>query len=172
MFKETLRIFAVLLLIIVALMDDFPVYNKMKDPTSQLVFAFVVVSCVYYDTTFGFILGLVLMLVYYEIYRKIKITINEVKNQDPMDLKVEKINSEQRSIPIESKPTNNVVKLDYISKEHLIAAQNNVFDTNNYTSEVKGIERGFNNESVYGAQGLDFDRLNFVGYSREEYASF
>ena len=170
MFKETLRILAVLLLIIVAIMDDFPVYNKMKDPTSQLVFAFIVVSCIYYDTTFGFILGLVLMLVYYEIYKKISVTVNDVERHDPMDMKVEKVNNDQTSISKESKASCNSVQLDYISKEHLLAAQNNVFDANNYTSEVKGLERGFNNESVYGAQGLDFDHLNFVGYSREDYA--
>lgn len=170
MFKQTLRIFAVLLLIIVAIMDDFPVYNKMKDPTSQLVFAFVVVSCVYYDTTFGFILGLVLMLVYYEIYRKIKITMSEVEKHDHVVENVETI-GDHKNVPEAPKASCNIVKLDYISKEHLLAAQNNVFDANNYTSEVKGIERGFNNESVYGAQGLDFDNLNLVGYSREEYAT-
>ena len=167
MFKETLRIFAVLLLIIIAIMDDFPVYNKMKDVTTQLLLAVVVISCIYFDTTFGFILGLVLMLIYYEIYKKIKVAVDDIEIAKVIGPYNE---SSTSTIPEASNASCSIIKLDYISKEHLLAVQNNIFDTNNYTSEVKGVDKGFNNEDVYGAQGLDIDHLNYIGYSSGEHA--
>ena len=61
---------------------------------------------------------------------------------------------------------NNVYKLAYISPEHLIAAQNNIFDIKSYKNEVKGFDHGYNNEKVYGAQGLDTENINLVGYDK------
>ena len=52
-------------------MDDFPFYEKMKSPATQLFLGVIVVACIYYDAIFGFITGLVVLLIYYEIYKKI-----------------------------------------------------------------------------------------------------
>lgn len=149
MLKESLRILAILLLFVIIISDDFMFYEKLKNQATQFFIAIFVILCVFYDATFGFLMGLIVMLIYYEIYKKLKIRKNEEKaividNENP-----KKINS---------------VKLAYITEEHLKSAQNNIFDENNMGKEVKGLEHGFNNEGIYGAQGLDQQKLNVAGY--------
>lgn len=170
-FKVSLRMIALLLLIIIILIDDFPFYKKMIYKDIQLFIGMLIIGCIYYDTTFGFILALCLLLIYYEIYSKIKK--NTVSNNDIIkktsnepflisnDDVVEKIRENSKK---ESECDK--IQLNYISDEHLIAAQNNIVDIDNYMSEIKGIEKGFNNEGVYGAQGLDSTNLNKVGFEQ------
>jgi len=155
MLKETLRILAVVLLLIVVIMDDFPFYGKMKDPYTQLFLALVVIAMILYDPLFGFIMGLVVMLIYYEIYQKVKVS--KVEN-NVVTTDGNKINE----------VSNNAILLDYITEEHLVSAQNNIVDKNNYDTEVKGVEQGFNNEGMYGAQGIDKQNLNMVGYDHDD----
>ena len=191
MFKETLRVFAIFLMIIVIIMDDFPFYDKMRDPSTQLFLAVLVICLIYYDTVLGFIMGLVLMLVYYEIYKKIKIMqsqnkISEIESGKNVEhyTKLDDVPSSYSKVSTQSNPSvspapsdpspptlamkNGVIQLNYISDEHLLAAQNNIFDSKNYSSEVKGMEKGYNNEKVYGAQGLDSDKVNVRGYDDED----
>jgi len=149
MLKESLRILAILLLFIIIISDDFIFYEKLKNQATQFFIAIFVILCVLYDATFGFLIGLVVMLVYYEIYKKLKIRINE-----------------EKTIIVDNENTKTIknVKLAYITEEHLKSAQNNIFDENNMRKEVKGLEHGFNNEGIYGAQGLDQQKLNVAGY--------
>lgn len=184
MFKETLRVFAVFLMLIIVIMDDFPFYSKLRDPSTQLFLGTFIIVAFYYDTVLGFILGLVLMLIYYEIYKKIKIkksieqTVEHYTKSN--DKNTSELNTDAgkkehaiapRVIPgaipidVDSKCD---FKLNYISEEHLLAAQNNIFDAKNYTTEVKGIEKGYNEEKVYGAQGLDSENVNVLGYDTED----
>lgn len=154
MIKETLRIVAVILLLIIIIMDDFPFYNKLKDPSTQLFLAVIILACIYYDTTFGFIMGLVLLLIYYEIYKKIIIshenTVTENMTETSADLPPNKAHLRQP------------MKLDYISEAHLLAAQNNIFDMENMNTEITAV--GFANDAdvVYGAQGLG------AGYDKDD----
>lgn len=179
MFKETLRMFAILLMIIIIIMDDFPFYSKLKNPSTQLFLGIFVITAIYYDTTLGFILGLVLMLIYYEIYNKIKKSIptsqykiehytrpetNTIQSSEQPDTLGQPDVSDTPKINTK----NGIMQLNYISDEHLIAAQNNIFDPENYATEVKGIEKGYNDESVYGAQGLDSDKVNVRGYDNDD----
>jgi Ca2+/Na+ antiporter len=152
MLKESLRVLAIVLLLTVAILDDFPFYNKMKDPTTQLFLAIVVMCMLIYDSLFGFFMGLVLMLIYYEIYKKIKITKNNNKQL------------QESGEADKSQSTNNIMLLDYITDEHLVSAQNNVVDKNNYNTEVKGLPNGFNNEGLYSAQGIDKKGLIMSGF--------
>lgn len=196
MFKETLRVFAIFLMIIIIIMDDFPFYNKLRNQSTQLFLAIFVIGTIYYDTVLGFILALVLMLIYYEIYKKLKRVngINDTsgtssmnngnasmsKNiehymEEPESVKINKEIGYQPTFvgpsgPIESTKSckNGITQLNYISEEHLLAAQNNVFNSENFSTEVKGIEKGFNNEHVYGAQGLDSDKVNVHGYDNND----
>lgn len=149
MLKESLRILAILLLFVIIISDDFMFYEKLKNQATQFFIAIFVILCIFYDATFGFLMGLVMMLVYYEIYKKLKIRKDEEKN----------IVTENNN-----KKTIKTVKLAYITDEHLQSAQDNIFDENNMQKEVKGVENGFNNESMYGAQGLDQQKLNVPGY--------
>ena len=159
MIKETLRIVAILLLIIIIVMDDFPFYAKMKDPSTQLFLAILVLACMYYDTTFGFIMGLVLLLIYYEIYKKIIISHERYVSENMTDnvspsMNVQTVkNNKQLAVPS---------KLDYISEAHLLAAQNNIFDMANMNTEITAF--GFANDAdvAFGAQGLG------TGYDHED----
>ena len=181
MLKIALRLCAIMLLLIIIVIDDFPFYYKMKDATTQLFLALFVISCIYFDTTFGFILGLVLMVIYYEIYKKIKkqtkasivadnsdfpVMENMTVAQDMSgDVTLNSLESSKKAY----KSCGKNIKLNYISEEHLLAAQNNIFDSENYAKEIKGIDKGFNDEDAYGAQGLDYKNVNHVGYSDNEY---
>ncbi len=152
-------------------MDDFPFYENLKDTTVQLLLALIVIGCVLLDTTFGFIMGLVLIVIYYEIYKKIIIQKKEI---DTYKNNIEKTQeNNQNTFQIENTNTynqninNNPCELSYLSNEHLIAAQNNIFDTNNFKLEIKGINTGYNNEKVYGAQGLDNENINQPGFDKD-----
>jgi hypothetical protein len=200
--KDALRLVAVILLIIIIIMDDFPFYEKMKDATTQLFLGVLVVAFIFYDTVFGFIMGLVVMLIYYEIYKKI-ISKQEEKQKIIMsvdngyvitpvgpssfmgahDYAVEgslgpnthhydtyqpSIQSMQSTQPSMQSSDCIPLKMDYISEAHLLAAQNNIFDVQNYKVEVKGVEHGLNDEKVYGVQGFDSEKVNFKGYCKSE----
>ena len=152
-------------------MDDFPFYENLKDTTIQLLLALIVIGCILLDTTFGFIMGLVLIVIYYEIYKKIIIQKKEI---DTYKNNIEKTQeNNQNTIQVENTNTynqninNNSCELSYLSNEHLIAAQNNIFDTNNFKLEIKGINTGYNNEKVYGAQGLDNENINQPGFDKD-----
>ena len=144
MLKEFLRILAFVCLIIIVAMDDFPFYRKMKDARAQLLLALCVIIFIYYDATFGFIMGLVLLLIYYEIYSKI-IKIHENKFQD-----IEKTNINTNQFD------NCVNEIDYISDSMLLSAQNNIFDAVNFQSSIKGLNNG------YSIQGIN------LGYDKDD----
>ena len=242
--KNALRLVSVLLLIIIIVMDDFPFYEKMKDPATQLFLGVLVVALIYYDAIFGFIIGLLVLLIYYEIYKKIiskeeerQKLIQKINDMENMQNTAtvpnipsrfmgahESINSSYkppstllssqkpdfvRDTPIFIQPSaissvsqkekdatiidtilsqspsntaipknngsititndiNKPLQMDYISEAHLLAAQNNIFDVQCYKDEIKGIDKGLNNEKVYGAQGLDFEQVNYRGYNKNE----
>lgn len=142
MIKEALRVVAIFLLLIIIIMDDFPFYKKMKDPTTQMFLALTVLAFIYYDATFGFIMGLVLLLIYYEIYKKI-IYSHEIKET--------RYDSNDNTHTLEE--YRELDKIDYITDAHLLAAQNNIFDVANFHTGISGV-------SGIGAQGLDmgFDK--------------
>lgn len=54
-------------------------------------------------------------------------------------------------------------QLEYTTPEQLLAAQNNVYDIQNYNKEVIGVEKGIYNEKVYGPQGLNSTDVHFKG---------
>lgn len=194
MFKETLRVFAIFLMIIIIIMDDFPFYSKLRNQSTQLFLGIFVICAIYYDLVLGFIMALVLMLIYYEIYKKAKVSSNknDIVGIEHYTKQEESVYQPQEPPMIENKETpvnqekeyqhpptfvghspeittkNGIMQLNYISDEHLLAAQNNIFDSENFATEVKGIEKGFNNEAVYGAQGLDSDKVNVHGYDNND----
>lgn len=54
-------------------------------------------------------------------------------------------------------------QIEYTTQEQLLAAQNNVYDLQNYNKEVLGIEKGIYDEKVYGPQGLNSTNVHFRG---------
>ena len=157
MLHETLRILAFCLLICVIIMDDFPIYNKMKDSVTQFFLALCVVLFIYFDPTFGLIMGFVLLMIYFEIYGKIKKNINgnkNVKNAMP-EIGSNVWDNEQ------SKIDSCVTQMEYITDEHLFSAQNNIFDEDNMKKEITVIE---NNKKGCSTQGFSCDKSNIEGY--------
>lgn len=152
MIKESLRLIAIVLLLIIIVMDDFPFYDKMKNKDTQLFIAVLLIACIYFDTTFGFIMSLVVMLIYYEIYKNIK------KKAVPT--------KETTAKEMPDAFTNEAKEYSYITEEHLFSAQSNVFDEGNMSVEVK-MDHGLGSESMinmYGTQGMDAGNLIYKGY--------
>lgn len=56
--------------------------------------------------------------------------------------------------------TNNCIIMPYISTELLDKAQNNIYDNNNYYTEIR------NGENVYGVQGLNSDQLHYTAFDK------
>lgn len=169
-FKISLRIIGLLLMIIIVVMDDFPIYKKMTTKDTQLFLAIFVIICLYYDIILGFILALCLLLIYYEIYNKVKkqvITKKLIANKENFIIPENEINKQI----VENKKKEmdaDIIQLHYISDEHLLSAQNNIIDIDNYMVEIKGMEKGLNNEGVYGAQGLNSANLIMNGYDHND----
>ena len=61
----------ILLFILILIMDDFPFYKKMKEPYVQLILSIFTVFLLILDGPLGFIISMILMLIYFEIYKKI-----------------------------------------------------------------------------------------------------
>ncbi len=126
-------------------MDDFPFYNKLMDHTTQLFLSIIVLAIIYYDSTPGLTMGLVLLLIYYEIYKKI--ILHDMSQKETGKSQTMQHFQEMRSeyMPIQ--------QVNYISDAHLLAAQNNIFDVNNFETEIKGgcqgLQTAFDKDDVY-----------------------
>lgn len=155
------RILSLILLVFIVLLD-IPKYKFLKDPQYQFIIALIIlIILLAIDTGIGFILGITILLVYYKVYSKI---LNEKKQ-------VNNIKSSTNDYK-DNNSINKSSELEYISNQHLVSAQNNIFDTKQYNSEVKGFKKGYNNENVYGAQGLDFENNNVNGYDKKFYLDY
>ena len=62
--NNILRGAGICLFILILIVDDFPFYKKMKESYVQLILAIFVVSVMIYDYILGFILTMILMLIY------------------------------------------------------------------------------------------------------------
>lgn len=148
-------------------MDDFPFYKKMKQPYVQLVLAIFTVMLLLLDPILGFIISMVLMLIYYEIYKKIDIKKGIIKKNDENDkymLNPLKKNSYEYFTEKDI-VKKNIIELDYITEKHLDDAQNNVIDSSIYNNELDNKKVDIN----YGIQGLKIGDENISGYNSNEY---
>ena len=157
----------ILLFILILIMDDFPFYKKMKQPYVQLVLAIFTVMLLLLDPILGFIISMVLMLIYYEIYKKIDIKKGIIKKNDENDkymLNPLKKNSYEyfKKKDIVKK---DIIELDFITEKHLDDAQNNVIDSSIYNNELDNEKVDIN----YGIQGLKIGDENITGYNSNEY---
>ena len=173
----------ILLFILILIMDDFPFYKKMKQPYVQLVLAIFTVMLLLLDPILGFIISMVLMLIYYEIYKKIDIKKGIIKKNDENDkymLNPLKKNTEYEKYMLNPLKKNkiyenfkesdkikkDVIELDYITEKHLEDAQNNVIDTTIYNDELENAD-----EIYYGIQGLKIGDETVTGYNNNDYIS-
>ncbi|WP_396189968.1 hypothetical protein [Flavobacterium sp.] len=151
MIKELLRISALVFLVVIIIADDFPFYEKIKTSETQLFLAILVLVSVYFDPIFGLILGVTLLIIYYEIYKKI--IIQQQLENDEEKIKEEQIHRCDR--PLE---------MEYITEAHLLAAQNNIFDVKNYNSEIKWMENSMGVQGIgnIGQNAYDADEKYFL----------
>jgi hypothetical protein len=55
------------------------------------------------------------------------------------------------------------MQIAYVTEENLLAAQNNIVNTECYSNEVMGVA----NQNVYGPQGLDKQNSHIRGYDMQ-----
>lgn len=167
----------ILLFILILIMDDFPFYVKMKEPYVQLILAIFTVCILLFDYILGFIVTMILLLIYYEIYKKIEISKNKkTVAQNIYDtsyilnpLEQNKI-LEKFNISDNDKINNTVQELDYITEEHLKNAQTNYVNIMNYNNDIsKELDT-----SNYGIQGLSIgdDNYKIIGYNSDYSESY
>jgi type III secretory pathway component EscV len=187
------RLFAIALLIIILLAKDMNIPKFVKHPILQLYMAVVVILVLLLiDNMTGFILGLCLLVIYFKIYNMELQNKNKNKGNDKTDTTTIKTESHMNNdnhhnkndklikqrCPLdnynEKFSQNNVNKtpeydekhamqLEYTTPEHLLAAQNNIFDLQNYNKEILGVEKGIYDEKVYGSQGLNSTNVHYRG---------
>jgi Ca2+/Na+ antiporter len=158
----------ILLFILILIMDDFPFYKKMKEPYVQLILAIFTVFLLLMDPILGFIISMVLMLIYYEIYKKIDIKKGKkIKNNgnDKYLLNPLLKNKIYENFTETDKINKHVIEMDYITQQHLDDAQNNVIDNDIYNNELENKDL----EIYYGVQGLKIGEENITGYNSNEY---
>lgn len=155
---DFLRIVSLIFLIVVTLVD-IPINTKLTDPQVQFLIAFIIlIVLLLVDVGTGFILAITIFIIYFKVYNKLF-----MKKKNNEEDNVNKINNFNYS---------KTSKLNYISPEILLSAQNNIVDVKSYNTEIKGITKGFNNENVYGAQGLDIDKNDYMGFEKNNYQLF
>ena len=72
MIIDFFRIIAILLLIIIIVLDDISIYNKaLVNKSLQFTIAFIIIVIINIDTTFGFVLALCTLVIYYKTYIKL-----------------------------------------------------------------------------------------------------
>ena len=158
----------ILLFILILIMDDFPFYKKMKEPYVQLILAIFTVFLLLMDPILGFIISMVLMLIYYEIYKKIDIKNGKIIKNNGNDkylLNPLLKNKIYENFTETDKINKHVIEMDYITQQHLDDAQNNVIDNDIYNNELENKDL----EIYYGVQGLKIGEENITGYNSNEY---
>jgi len=172
MITYTLRLLALVLLFIIILYPTIPYPKLFKNASIQLYLALVaMIILLIFDNVTGFILSLCLLVLYFKLYNNELKQKKAISNDDKTQGKLEKMSNDKLicsldkpcKIQNEQKEDNKPLKtqIPFISEEHLLAAQNNIFDEENYNNEILGVA----DEKVYGSQGLDKNHIHMQGYS-------
>tara|TARA_B100000795_G_scaffold264300_1_gene244636 strand:- start:4526 stop:5140 length:615 start_codon:yes stop_codon:yes gene_type:complete len=188
MIIDLFRIFSVIILSIVVLIRDIPFKILFKDPYMQVYLATLCLAVlIFIDNIAGFVITLALLVIYFRIYnteiiekKKVRIEIEKIK----YEIKKELNNNTEN---VKKKCENDICKLDnhakknvirdinkledkegygpFISQEHLHAAQNNIYDDNNYHNREIGDTSGeFTKQHLYKSQGLNDGNNHLGGY--------
>lgn len=186
MILNFIRVLLIVLLLFVIIVDfDLPII--ISTATNQLFIAIIVLFLIItVDEIIGFITGLIFLIIYFKYYQK-KISNHTSYNQssnnqfsqsssssEPTpfssfmnyfsttegDIKP-KTYSRQPEIPdhfVEELRNDNSALLPYISNEILKSAQNNIYNEDNYNTEIK------QSDNFYGIQGLNSDNTHFAAF--------
>lgn len=187
MILNFIRAVLILLLLFVIIVDfDLPIIINTK--TNQLFIAILILLIILLvDEIIGFLIGLIFLIIYFKYYQKKIMPIKQEKqenspityeqsntnntnnNNDPItslfnffsgDVKP-KSYSNQPEIPehyINHIKNDNSTIMPYVSNELLKAAQNNIYNDDNYKTEIK------TSENYYGIQGLNSDNKHYAAF--------
>lgn len=176
MIKDILRVIALTTFILVIFVD-IPVPIILNTPLNQLIIGlFIIFIIVIVDEIFGFLLGLIILVVYYKYYQKVFNTNNGIESglKEPL-LAVNHLDTFK--VDIKPPPNNkignigdhyvkfnndsNCIEMPYISNELLEKAQNNIYDITNYNMEIIT-----DSDKTYGIQGLNSASIHFPAYDK------
>jgi Ca2+/Na+ antiporter len=161
-----------LLLLLITIIVDIPIYNFLKSSQYQFLIALIILSILLFvDTGMGFILAIIMFIIYFKIYTKI-INKNSEENMDNKNNSDKNDNDTVAKENIDDKNITDKNNILYISPQHLVAAQNNIFNIESYNTEVKGFQKGHNNENVYSAQGFDIEKNYVSGFDDKFYLNY
>jgi hypothetical protein len=177
---NSLRVLALILLVIILIIKEIPFKNLFKDVMIQFYLA---LTCILFllivDNIFGFILSICLLSLYFRIYTSELNIINNINNtkrdnnidhnddnilNDKCVMNMDSVNIDKK-LTLEINNSNGVNCLvPYITEENLLAAQSNIINPEGYNKEFYGIDKGIYKEDVYGSQGLDNKNIHVRGY--------
>lgn len=190
---NSIRILAVILLVIILIVKELPFKPFFKDVMIQFYLALTCMVCLLLvDNIFGFILSICLLSIYFRIYtselnskkdltkekdkyehdnycnhREDDKTIPKEPSNDKCVMNMAHLNYEKKiSIPKDATTNNSTCNslVPYITEENLLAAQSNIVNPLEYNKEFFGVDKGIYNEDVYGSQGLDTRKNHIRGY--------
>lgn len=188
MIYNFIRILLLVLLVVVILVE-VPVPPVLSQQINQLLIAILIIAIIVgIDEIIGFLLGLIFLIIYFKYYQGVINNSNGNNNNSRNDLNEPLMNSYNpfnmnnidrfsddikpnhntrlEEIPSDSQSQKslndktNCITMQYISTELLDKAQNNIYDINNYYSEIR------TGENIYGIQGLNSDQLHYVAFDK------
>ena len=189
MIINSLRVLALILLVIILIIKEIPFKKLFKDAMIQFYLA---LTCILFlllvDNIFGFILSICLLSLYFRIYTSELNIINNSYNNKNIDndtrndndntindkciMNMDNVNIDKK-LPLFISSANSDNSADgtglsclvpYITEENLLAAQSNIFNPEGYNKEFNGVDKGIYKEDVYGSQGLDNKNIHVRGY--------
>jgi len=189
MIINSLRVLALILLVIILIIKEIPFKKLFKDAMIQFYLA---LTCILFlllvDNIFGFILSICLLSLYFRIYTSELNIINNSDNNKNIDndtrndndntindkcvMNMDNVNIDKK-LPLFISSANSANGTDgsclvpYITEENLLAAQSNIFNPEGYNKEFYGVDKGIYKEDVYGSQGLDNKNIHVRGYDIE-----
>jgi hypothetical protein len=187
MIINSLRLLAFIFLFAIIIIKEIPLRNTLKDSIIQLYIAiFCIAILIIIDNITGFILTLGILILYFRIYsdeikKKNELNKENLNKKDSKEFPINNIEEAKKiehdgnkcnkcSIDIPKKKnifnnqdiihTHGNIEdnfVPYISEEHLLAAQTNIIDIDNYNSNIENSD--FNNLDIkkgplYKIQGL------------------
>lgn len=187
MIINSLRVLALILLVIILIIKEIPFKKLFKDAMIQFYLA---LTCILFlllvDNIFGFILSICLLSLYFRIYTSELNIINSSNNNKKTDIINDNNNDDDdgndntindkcemnmdhhnidKKISLElNNSAGGSCLVPYITEENLLDAQSNIFNPSGYNKEFYGVDKGIYKEDVYGSQGLDNKNIHVRGY--------
>lgn len=157
-------------------MVDINIPVILHTQVNQLIIAIIIIAIILLiDEILGFLLGILFLVLYFKYYQQL-IKNNSTNNnylKEPLTDKYSNIKQENTDIiPQPNQKTNvlpdhyvkfenNETEMPFISNQLLMNAQTNIYDTNNYTNEIRL------NENTYGIQGLNSDSIHYPAFDND-----